>query len=126
MQVDPQGASPFRTARNSMFENIFVRSGHSTSYLAGGDEPFRACRPSERRTFRTVARDTVISRLIHLIERPSRKWARRTFPILSTPSIPRLALPKPRLHRPVFHLSRARSALFLRDLYGNLAGRARH
>ena len=126
MQVDPRGTSPFRTVRNSMFENIFVRSGHSTSYLAGGDEPFRACRPFERRTFRTVARDTVMSRLIPLVERPSRKWASRTFPILSAPSIPRLALPEPRPHRPAFHLSRARFALFLRDLYGNLAGRTRH
>ena len=40
---------------------------------------------------------------IPLIERPSRKWARRISPILSTPSIPRFALPNQRKSNCSYH-----------------------
>ena len=47
----------------------------------------RAADDGLRRAVRVL--DTPESRHIPLIERPSRKWARRISPILSTPSIPR-------------------------------------
>ena len=69
---------------------------------------------SDHKTFRTVGRDTDKSQLIPLIELPSLQRARRIFPISSTPSIPRLALPNHRRVHPFFwveSVSRSRVSL---------------